>query len=140
MGITTTWLRITGLISSGLVFILAGCGMATVHESEVWKIPDEVRTKLSVGDTRNEVRTLLGEPSIDARNLGLEAYLFKGRNVFIPWVIYPAPLPLPGAEATAGVLILYDEDDKIKDIAVDGMSKNSDTAGFHRYLSSPEWL
>jgi len=120
-------------ILSGLVFILAGCGIATVHESELWTFPDEVKKKISVGDTRREARTLLGKPLIDARSLGLEAYVFTGRNVGIPWAIYPVPLPLPLEKVTTAALVLYDEEDKITDIAADGMTRelsDVDDTGF----------
>lgn len=118
-------LQITGLLLSGLIIVLAGCGTVKTYPSKARELPDTVGTKLSVGDTRQKVRTLLGEPLIVNKSLGLEVYRLTARDIDVDMVLLPIPIPSPSPyKVTAGALILYDEVDKIKDIAVDAMTED----------------
>lgn len=145
------WLLIAGLLLSGLIIVLAGCGTVKTYPSEARELPDTVGTKLSVGDTRQKVRTLLGKPLIVNESLGLEVYRVTGRDTEIDLIIYlPIPSPSP-YKVTASALILYDEADKIKDMAVDAMADSyyyaRDTqlqffsfqisAGGYRFVNTP---
>ena len=60
---------IAGLIPSGFVVGLSGCatGHGVWHRTEIRNLPDELLTKFSLGDTRQKVRHILGDPPIDAR-------------------------------------------------------------------------
>ena len=151
MKIRKPWLRIAGLLLSGLIIVLAGCGTVKTYPSKARKLPDTVGEKLSVGDTRQKVRSLLGEPLIDNKSLGLEVYRLTGRDTNVDLApLFPIPLPSP-YKVTAGALILYDEADKIKDIAVDAMTDDyygdRDTqlqffsfrisAGGYRFVNTP---
>jgi hypothetical protein len=122
MKIRKPWLRIAGLFLSGLIIVLAGCGTVKTYPSKARELPDTIGTKLSVGDTRQKVHSLLGEPLIVNKSLGLEVYRLSGRDINIDLIIYlPIPLPSP-YKVIASALILYDEADQIKEIAVDAMT------------------
>lgn len=64
----------------------------------------------------HEVRSLLGEPLLDARSLGVEVYRKTGRDINFPWVVYPVPLPVPGQKVMVIVLVAYDDQDVAKEI------------------------
>ena len=115
---------IAGFLLSVLIMVLAGCGTVKTYPSKARELPDTVGTKLSVGDTRQKVRTLLGVPLIVNKSLGLEVYRLTGRDIDVDMVLLPIPIPTPSPyKVTAGALILYDEEDKIKDMAVDAMTE-----------------
>jgi hypothetical protein len=112
---------ITGLILSGFVFILSGCGgvHGVWHRTDVRNLPDELEIKLSVGDTRRKVRDTLGNPSLDVKNIGVELYRKSGRDIDYEWdwVIYPMPpLPTAGQEVIVFVIVAYDDHDIVKEI------------------------
>jgi outer membrane protein assembly factor BamE (lipoprotein component of BamABCDE complex) len=116
-------LRLVGIILSGLVFVLAGCGTISTHPSKARKLTYDATIKLSLGDTRQEVRSLLGEPLIDAKGHRLEVYRFTGRDTNID--LTPFPLPLPSSEKlTTAAIFIYDEENKIKNMAVDAMTES----------------
>jgi hypothetical protein len=106
---------ITGLILSGFVFVLSGCVSGVWHETESRRL----EAKLSIGDTRQKVRSVLGEPLLDARSLGLEVYRKTGRDLEYFMVIWPIPWPLPGEKVIGYVLVNYDEHDVVSEFEAD---------------------
>jgi hypothetical protein len=54
MEMRIVWRAIAGLILSGFVFVISGCagGHGVWHRTEIRNLPDELGTKISVGDTR----------------------------------------------------------------------------------------
>ena len=108
----------TGLICSVFVFDLTGCGakIKTIP-TQVRNLPCEVEAKLSRGDTRQTVRSVLGKPLIDARSLGLEVYRQTGRDIEIGFPNVPIPMPSPGEKVIVVVLVAYDEHDVVEEIA-----------------------
>jgi len=116
---------IAGLISSGFVFVVSGCGVIKTYPSDVRNLPFEVTAKLSQGDTLQDVRSVLGKPLIDSRSLGLEVYQQTGRDIDIELPSVPIPLPVPGKEVIVIVLVTYNEQDLVKEIAT-----NSWTPGY----------
>jgi hypothetical protein len=111
---------IAGWIYISFVFVLFGCvGSVPIHLTEVRNLPDEVRTKLSIADTRQKVRSILGDPLVDAQSLGVEVYRIAGRDIDIPWAIYPVPLPVPGEKVVGFVLVVYDGNDAVIDLEVE---------------------
>jgi len=114
---------IVGLIYFGFVFVLSGCGTISTYPTDVRNTPDDVRAKLSIGDTRQKVRSILGDPLIDARSHGVEAYLRTGRDLDIA-LAGILPLPVPGKKVTLGALVVYDDQEKIKYREVDVMTDN----------------
>jgi hypothetical protein len=114
-------LVITGLILSGFVFSLSGCAVGVWHRTEIRNLPDELESKLSIGDTRQKVRNLLGNPLLDAKNLGIEVYRKAGRD--LDYVFF---VPGPGEKVIVIVLVAYDENEIVKDIAMDAWLSPSD--------------
>lgn len=110
---------IAGVILSGFIFILSGCGTISTHPTDVRNLPDEVRAKLSIGDTRQKVRSILEAPLVDARSLGVELYRQTGRDIDIDLPGVPLPMPVPGQKVIAVVLVAYDEHDVVEEIATD---------------------
>jgi hypothetical protein len=103
----------TGFIYSGLIFVLSGCGTLYTNKTEVRNLPSEVEDKLSLGDTRKKVHSLLGEPLIEAQSLGLEVYRESARDIgfIIPFT------PVPGVRVSAVILLIYDDNEVVKDFA-----------------------
>lgn len=110
---------IAGLIISGFAFVLSGCGVISTYPTDVRNLPDEVMAKLSIGDTRQKVRSILDAPLIDARSLGLEVYRQTGRDIDIALPGVPLPVPGPGQEVIVIVLVTYNEHDIVNDISTD---------------------
>lgn len=121
---------IAGLILSGLVLTLSGCGYAVIPitETEAQK-PGEARVMPSRGDTRQEVRSMLGVPLIDEQSLGVEVYLQSGHVMDIEVLIIIYPIPIPGywEEASVYTLVVYDEHDVVKDITTEHWSPKHST-------------
>lgn len=116
------------LVCTVSVFMLSGCGnLGPIRDASVRSKPAEIQLKLSPGDTRQEVRTLLGQPLIDSRRLGLEMYRLTGTDLDIH-LFYFVPVPLPGKDVTVRVLVVYDDHDIVKDIA-SGLWDYSDRPG-----------
>jgi hypothetical protein len=137
---------IAGLILSGFVFALSGCIGGGVWDPTEAK---NLEAKLSIGDTRQKVRAVLGEPLLDARSLGLEVYRKTGRDLEYFWVIWPIPVPSPGDKVIGYVLVDYDEQDVVSEFAADywvpiyGRGKHADlwiTAGGHHFLNTETLL
>ena len=102
-----------------LMFALSGCfNVGTLHETRVRSEAAEVATQLSPGDTRQKVRSVLGEPLIDARDWRLEVYKKQGTD--IDWGLYgtPIPVPVPGNQFILDVMVVYDKYDVVTEIAV----------------------
>lgn len=139
---------ITGFIIAGSFIALYGCAAGVLRKTPVRDLPDEVNAKISIGDTRKKVRSILGDPLIDARNLGVEAYLHAGRDIDYFMIIYPVPIPDFGKKVRVGILIVYDEKDMVKNVASDITSDFDDsnfriTAGGFRFIGrfkDPETL
>ena len=109
---------IAGLLGFAFVFVLSGCAEEVVlRESPIWDFPDEVRASLSRGDTRQKVRSTLGDPLVDARRYRVEVYRKSGRDINYAWPYPSISILIPGDEATVIVLVVYDEDDVVKEIA-----------------------
>jgi len=106
---------IARLILSGFVFVLSGCLAGVWHETESRHLEDT----LSIGDTRQKVRSVLGEPLLDARSLGLEVYRKTGRDLDYVMVIWPIPVPSPGEKVIGYVLVDYDEHDVVRKFTAD---------------------
>ena len=104
------------LIFSGLVYALSGCNLATVHRTEIHDLPGEVRVKLSRGDTKEKVRSVLGTPLIDAQSFGVEVYSHSGQDWLITVIIVPLPNP---DKYTVFTLVVYDENEVVRDISTD---------------------
>lgn len=103
------------------IVALSGCaaGHSVWYRTEIRDLPDQLETKLTVGDTREEVRHLLGNPLLDARNLEVELYRKSGRDMDYDWawVIYvPVVFPDPGQKVIAFIMVAYDEHDVVKEI------------------------
>ena len=88
-----------------------------MRETPVWGFPEEVKARLSKGDSRQKVRSILGDPLVDARDYGVEVYRKAGRDIDFIWALVPIPIPEPGEKAVVFVLVVYDEDDVVKEIA-----------------------
>ena len=115
---------LAGLICWVLIAALAGCaaGHGVWHRTEARNFPDELAVKLSVGDSRQKVRQVLGEPLLDARKLGVELYRESGRDIDYSWalIIYaPVVFPEPGQKVIVYAIVAYDERDLVKDISSD---------------------
>lgn len=106
-----------GLTLTGFVFILSGCGMLYESKSDIPDLPDEVSSTLVIGDTRQKVHSLLGEPIIDAADYKLEVYRKRGRDFAVGWIIAPwVPIPFVGEKSVVIVMVLYDGQNKVKEI------------------------
>jgi len=128
MGMNLPWQFIVRLILIGSILGLLGCGEVVVHQTDVRDLPDALDAKGSQLDTRNKVRSFLGKPLLDAQSLGVEVYRIAGRDINIPWVIYPAPLPLPGEKVVGFVLVVYDQNDTVVSLKAEN------------WLSRADWL
>ena len=106
---------ITGSIIAGFFVALSGCGYGVWHKTTVRNVPEEVNATISIGDTRQKVRSLIGDPLIDARDIGVEVYRNAGRDVDV--ILAIVPIPVPGDKAVVFILVVYDEDDVVKVIA-----------------------
>jgi hypothetical protein len=133
---------IAGLILSGFVSVLSGCAYGVYSRTPVRDMPDEVKAKLSIGDTRQKVHSVLGAPLVDARSLGVELYRQSGRDIEIFWVILPILLPDLVDKVIGYVLVAYDENEIVKDIATnvwpDGRSSSGNfwiTAGEFSFIN-----
>lgn len=135
---------IAGLIISGFVFALSGCigGEGVLRQSPIWVFYDEVNANLSRGDTRQKVRSILGDPLLDAQDYRLEVYRKAGRDIDYMWALVPIPIPLPGDKAELIVLVVYDEDDVVKEIETRVWSASRlmtvAAGGFHFTTSSSD--
>lgn len=133
---------ISGLISSVFVFALSGCygGEGVLRRSPIWVFYDEVNASLSRGDTRQKVRSILGDPLVDARGYRIEAYRKAGRDIDYTWALIPIYIPHPGDKAELIVLVVYDEDDVVMEIATSVGSATrlmTVAAGGFRFTTSP---
>jgi hypothetical protein len=109
-----------GAICAGLIFSLTGCvGEGVLRESEVRDIQGKTEVELSIGDPRQKVRSLLGEPLVDGKSLGMEVYRKTGRDIDFIWAIYPIPVPHPGDQVIGYALITYDADNLVTGFAAD---------------------
>jgi hypothetical protein len=109
---------IAGLILSGFVFNLTGCGsVGVLRPTQVRNLPFEVEAKLSRGDTRQYVRSVLGKPLVDGKSFGVEVYRQTGRDIDIGFPGVPIPMPGPGKKVIGIVLVAYDENDVVEEIA-----------------------
>lgn len=129
MEIRIVWRKFARLACSGFVFILSGCVIIPIHQTEVRNLPDELGVKLSVGDTREKVRNILGEPLIDARSLGLEVYRQSGSDIGIALI----PIPIPGPineRVMVKIVVLYDETDKVKEIGAYATNLRESVGGY----------
>jgi hypothetical protein len=122
MGIRLVRLIIAGCIYSGFIFTLSGCAEHGVwHRTKIRDLPDELETKLSVGDARQKVRYMLGDPLLDARRLGVELYRKSGRDIDYDLIIAgypPIPFVLPeaGQKVIVFVMVAYDGHDVAQEI------------------------
>lgn len=131
----------TGLLCLCYVFTLTGCGGLYSHQTEVRNQPDNVGTKLSIGDARQKVRATLGDPLIDARSLGVEVYRNSGRDFDVGWVIVPwVPIPLLGGKVIAVVLVIYDEHDLVKNISTGIVERGSRTPDYSLWLEADDYV
>jgi uncharacterized protein YceK len=113
-------LAITVLILSGYVLILSGCGSLVSHKADTRELSDEVKVKISVGDTRKKVRSIFGEPSVNIPSHKMEVYKKSDRDFDVIWVFAPwAPVPILGEKAIGVVFVIYDEQDLVKELAAD---------------------
>ena len=108
-----------GLIIAVHVFLLPGCGMLYEHKSDVPGLQNEVASTLAIGDSRQKVHSLLGEPLVDVPDLGLEVYRKSGRDYAVLWIIAPwVPLPAWGDKTIVVVMVVYDAQGMVEDISV----------------------
>jgi len=117
-------LVIAGWICTCFIIVLSGCGTIPTHRTDirthrtdVRNLPDEVKEKLSIGDTQQKVRSILDAPLVDARSLGVEVYRQTGRDIDIDFSGVPLPKSVPGQKVIAVVLVAYDEHDVVEEIA-----------------------
>ena len=82
----TKWI-IASLVLTGLGIMFSGCATGVLRETSVRSLPREIEANISIGNTRQEVRSLLGKPFIDVRSLGLEANRRTGRDFKFVWII-----------------------------------------------------
>lgn len=108
-----------GVICAGFIFALTGCVEGVLRKSEVRDIQSKTEVELSIGDTRQKVRSILGEPLVDGKDLGIEVYRKTGMDIDFIWAFYPIPVPLPGDQVIGYALITYDADNVVTGIAAD---------------------
>ena len=106
------------LFSFTLTCFLSACG-GTLYERET-DLPEYLSktNSISIGETRQKVRSVLGEPLLDLKTLKLEVYRKSGRDIAVLWVFLPwVPVPTWGDKDVAVVLVLYDEQGKIREVS-----------------------
>jgi uncharacterized protein YceK len=112
-------LRFAGLFFLTFISLLSGCGTLYEHKSDVPGFPYEVTSTLAIGDTREKVHSVLGEPLVDAPDHSLEVYRRSGSDFSVGWIIAPwVPLPVWGDETIVIVLVVFDEQEIVRDISV----------------------
>ena len=132
-----------GAICAGFIFTLIGCGGGILRKSEVRDIQGKTQVELSIGDTRQKVRSILGEPFVDGNDPSIEVYRKTGMDIDFIWAVYPIPVPLPGDQVIGYALITYDADNLVTGIAADywielDTSQHGDfwiTAGGYHFLN-----
>ena len=132
-----------GAICAGFIFTLIGCGGGILRKSEVRDIQGKTQVELSIGDTRQKVRSILGEPLVDGNDPSIEVYRKTGMDIDFIWAVYPIPVPLPGDQVIGYALITYDADNLVTGIAADywielDTSQHGDfwiTAGGYHFLN-----
>lgn len=134
MNIKPVTLIIRSVISAGLALALAGCPAANLP-SKVRDIPAELGGALSLGDSREKVHSVLGEPLVYSVNLGVEVYRRSGHDVDVfisPPII---PLPLPGKKVSVATLVVYDRNGAVKAMNTGTWTEGADfwirADGFH---------
>jgi hypothetical protein len=112
-------LVLTAILFAALACLLSACGgVLYEHRTDVPDLPDKVVSTLATGDTREKVRSMLGEPLVDAPALGLEVYRKSGRDFGVAWIIAPwVPVPAWGDKAVVVIMVLYDEHQAVTEIA-----------------------
>jgi len=133
-------LALAAILLAVLACLLSACGVHYAHRTHVRELPDEVATTLTAGDSREKVRSILGEPLVDARALGLEVYRKSGRDFDVAWWFVPwAVFPVWGGEVVVFALALYDEDGRLKEMAADTRTPRKDfriNAGGFRFVNT----
>lgn len=104
---------IAGLILSGFVFLLSGCGGALIS-TNARDLPDEVNAKISRGDTRQKVHSVMGTPWVEVPTLGVDIYYQSGRDIVV--ILSPVPLPIPDEKVSAAVLVSYDHEGLVDEV------------------------
>ena len=100
---------------------LPGCsGVLETYPSSIRSIADKAELSISPGDSRNEVRSILGEPLILVDSPGLEVYRLDGRDTDLH-LMGPIPLlaPIPGDDVTLIAMVLYDKHESVRKVAMD---------------------
>jgi len=113
---------ITRLIAFGLVFVLSSCVAIKVKDADIRHLPGELKATLSRGDTRQKVRSVLGEPLVYSQSLGVEVYQASGEDLYFPLrVDYPVH---------AATLVTYDDNELVEELATGLWQLNSDVDVF----------
>ena len=107
-------------ICTVFIFALASCvgresgniGRTSIIRTPVSDMPVIVKTKLSPGDKREKVRSILGDPLIGATDFDLEVYRHDGTDTYV----YLFFLPNFGVRYYVVTLVVYDDNDVVKEI------------------------
>lgn len=119
--------------------IMVGCGVYHVVPTEVRNLPCEIRQSLSPGDTRTKVHSVLGSPFIYVPRHPVEVFRHTGRDIEIHLPGVPIPTPLPGEKVVVFVLVAYDSNQRVVELAADTWSAHGDfwiTAGNYHFVSN----
>jgi len=138
VSLSRTRSTIFGLAFSVFVATLAGCIPIKTVKSDVRDFPREVRSSVKRGDTRQKVHSVLGTPIVSAPGSSVEVYRRSGRDVEIGFPVIPLPVPTPGEKVIGFVLVAYDRNHVITDLAVDTWTEYKNfrlTAGGYSFVN-----
>ena len=112
-------LSLISIFCIGVIFSLHGCALGTLHHSELRDLSEEVHAAVTIGAAREEVRSTLGIPLLEAKQGGVEVYRQAGADIGYVMAIWPVPWPFPANTVTGYILVAYDERGSVKDVAGD---------------------
>ena len=131
------------------ILAVNGCGAVKVYPTEVRGLAYEVLQEktISPGDTREKVRSVLGTPLIEASGHPVEVYRKTGRDLEIVLPGVPIPTPWPGEKVFAFVLVVFDSNQIVTDLAAGTWSQRNNfriaAGGYHfvnKFVGEPETL
>lgn len=131
-----------GFIYLVLNLYLTGCGaIVKTYPTEVRNIPLEVEAKLSLGDSRQDVRSVLGNPLIYEKSHRIEVYQHAGRDINFVLPNIPIPVPELGEKVIVITMVAYDDQGLVKEIATRSWSPDRGhiyyiTAGGYSYVNA----
>ena len=123
------------------ILAVNGCGPVKVYPTEVRGLAYEVLQEktISPGDTREKVRSVLGTPFIQASGHPVEVYQQTGRDFQIVLPGVPIPVPGWGKKVFAFVLVAFDSNQIVTDLAAGTWSERMNFrigAGGYRFTNT----